>query len=467
MFAPHTDGTGMEFCLLERQPAVRERLTDALTREGLYLSVTARDERALRGILPLLPGPPCLLGGGATRDFLQWLEGRLPAARAEVLWDGQPGLGAVESRSLGATWLEARRTSPAQLASVLRGLAAAAPASTAPGVLPQQPPVLARLSPREREVLSHVAPGADNLTISACLDITERTVRAHVSALYLKVGGENRAQLALRGRELGLWRPSRVERPCVPARWPPDARDVPAADGQVPRSRVHAGPLRSSPGRSRLDAHRTLAHDLRTPLCAMRLNAEPALRTLGEGSAREEAARRLAAILRQVAWMAELVEAQLVRVPAAEVVPVTEFVRVGVERLRPLAEARAARLQEACGGTAAVRVRPALAQQVLANLVVNALEHGPARGDVWVEAGPADGAWVRLRVRDEGPPLSAEAEAEAAARLLRPGEKGAPSRGQGLGLAIAAEAVRAHGGRLWQEPGTPRGNAFSFTLPAA
>jgi signal transduction histidine kinase len=212
-----------------------------------------------------------------------------------------------------------------------------------------------------------------------------------------------------------------------------------------------------------MDAHRSLAHDLKAPLCAMQLNAEAALRTLGEGPGHVDAARRLAAILRQVAWMGELVDAQLLGAPLEEVLPVMELVRVGVERLRPLAEARRATLHQACDGASAVRVRTALVQQVLANLVVNALEHGPAQGSIWVEAGPSDGAWVRLRVRDEGPPLSAE----VAARLMEPGRKGASSGGQGLGLAIAAEAVRAHGGRLWQEPGAPAGNAFAFTLPAA
>jgi signal transduction histidine kinase len=212
-----------------------------------------------------------------------------------------------------------------------------------------------------------------------------------------------------------------------------------------------------------VDDRRSLAHDLKAPLCAMQLQADAALRTLGDGPAHADVARRLAAILRQVAWMAELVDAQLGSAPAAEVVPVTELVRVGVERLRPLAEARRATLHQACEGAAAVRVRPALAQQVLANLVVNALEHGPPRGNVWVEASPVEGAWVRLRVRDEGPPLAPE----VAARLFKPGAKGASSRGQGLGLAIAAEAVRAHGGRLWQEPGAPAGNSFAFTLPVA
>jgi DNA-binding NarL/FixJ family response regulator len=60
------------------------------------------------------------------------------------------------------------------------------------------------LTERERHVLACIATGADNLKIAAMLGITERTVRAHVSSLYRKLRRENRAELALLGRELGL-----------------------------------------------------------------------------------------------------------------------------------------------------------------------------------------------------------------------------------------------------------------------
>lgn len=184
-------------CLLERRRAVRDRLSDALAREGVFLNVTSRDEHALRAILPLLPGPVCLVGGGGSREFLRWLQRDVPGARAVVLGQEETRLAAAEVRALGATWVDAHRASPAHLAELVRAAVAHGPRAG------EGSAVLARLSPREREVLAHVASGADNLTIAACLDITERTVRAHVSALYLKVGGENRAQLALRGRELG------------------------------------------------------------------------------------------------------------------------------------------------------------------------------------------------------------------------------------------------------------------------
>lgn len=60
------------------------------------------------------------------------------------------------------------------------------------------------LSSREREVLACIAGGADNLRISGLLQISERTVKAHVSSLYRKLGQKNRTQLALLARQIGV-----------------------------------------------------------------------------------------------------------------------------------------------------------------------------------------------------------------------------------------------------------------------
>ncbi|MFP2962218.1 response regulator transcription factor [Myxococcus sp. 1LA] len=76
---------------------------------------------------------------------------------------------------------------------------------------PESPPLpgeLGRLTPREREVLGYIAAGADNMTIAASLGITERTVKAHITSIYKKVGSENRTQLAVLGCQLGVQRPA-------------------------------------------------------------------------------------------------------------------------------------------------------------------------------------------------------------------------------------------------------------------
>jgi DNA-binding NarL/FixJ family response regulator len=67
---------------------------------------------------------------------------------------------------------------------------------------------LSRLTSREREVLGYIAAGADNLKIAACLNITERTVKAHITNIYRKLGPENRTQMAMLACQLGIERPA-------------------------------------------------------------------------------------------------------------------------------------------------------------------------------------------------------------------------------------------------------------------
>ncbi len=80
----------------------------------------------------------------------------------------------------------------------------------APSRREPEPIILQSISIREREVLSYVAAGADNLKIAAMLHISERTVKAHVSSLYKKLGSENRTQLALAALQLGVRPPVEV-----------------------------------------------------------------------------------------------------------------------------------------------------------------------------------------------------------------------------------------------------------------
>jgi DNA-binding NarL/FixJ family response regulator len=80
----------------------------------------------------------------------------------------------------------------------------------APSRREPEPVILQSISIREREVLSYLAAGADNLKIAAMLHISERTVKAHVSSLYKKLGSENRTQLALAALQLGVRPPVEV-----------------------------------------------------------------------------------------------------------------------------------------------------------------------------------------------------------------------------------------------------------------
>jgi pimeloyl-ACP methyl ester carboxylesterase/DNA-binding CsgD family transcriptional regulator len=65
------------------------------------------------------------------------------------------------------------------------------------------------LTRRERQILDHIARGHDNAQIAAHLDLSEKTVRNHITAVFAKLGVENRGQAIVAAREAGLGDPSR------------------------------------------------------------------------------------------------------------------------------------------------------------------------------------------------------------------------------------------------------------------
>lgn len=110
---------------------------------------------------------------------------------------------------------------------------------------------------------------------------------------------------------------------------------------------------------------------------------------------------------------------------------------------------------------------PVRVEQVLLNLLTNAVRYSPGGGTITVSARPsAEG--VGVRVRDQGigiPADKLERIFEKFYRVETPQVRGV--RGSGLGLAICKELVEAHGGRIWVESQEGVGSTFSFTLPAA
>jgi signal transduction histidine kinase len=104
-------------------------------------------------------------------------------------------------------------------------------------------------------------------------------------------------------------------------------------------------------------------------------------------------------------------------------------------------------------------------EQVLLNLLSNALRYTPCGGRIALGAKALDEKFVQLSVSDTGPGLSEEDLAHAFDRFYRADKSRArASGGSGLGLAIAKAIITAHGGRIWAENATPQGARFHFTL---
>jgi two-component system sensor histidine kinase BaeS len=111
---------------------------------------------------------------------------------------------------------------------------------------------------------------------------------------------------------------------------------------------------------------------------------------------------------------------------------------------------------------APVDVDPQRVRQVVANLVSNALRHTPEGGRVVVSAAQRQDK-AQVSVADSGSGISAEDLPRVFDRFWQGDRNRAGS--SGLGLAIARELVRAHGGRLWVESSPGQGATFLFTLP--
>jgi signal transduction histidine kinase len=111
-----------------------------------------------------------------------------------------------------------------------------------------------------------------------------------------------------------------------------------------------------------------------------------------------------------------------------------------------------------------VQADPLRLDQVIGNLVSNAIKYTPGGGTVNVEAG-AKGSWVWVRVKDTGPGIPQEMQDKMFEPFVRGGQGKRFPQGMGLGLSIARELVEAHGGRLELESEAGLGSMFTVWLP--
>ena len=144
-----------------------------------------------------------------------------------------------------------------------------------------------------------------------------------------------------------------------------------------------------------------------------------------------------------------------------------------VEFLTPLLDERRQTLDLDLDPAAArARFDPMRVEQVLTNLIGNALKHGRAGGVIRVsshaieteEAAPR--RFVEVVVSDDGPGIAAQYRERIFEPYVRAGE-GSQAGGLGLGLAICRRIVEAHGGTILLTGAPGGGSRFSFTLPAA
>ncbi len=222
----------------------------------------------------------------------------------------------------------------------------------------------------------------------------------------------------------------------------------------------------------RRDFISNVSHELRTPLAALKALTE----TLQAGALEdppaahrflEQMETEVDSLSLMVSELLELSRIESGRVPLnlASTRPI-DIVNPALERLRLQAERTGLTLTVECpDDLPAVLADATRVQQVVVNLLHNAIKFTPSGGQVTVRTAWQEGM-IRFAVSDTGIGIAAEDLPRIFERFYKVDRSRATS-GTGLGLAIARHLIEAHGGRIWVESEVGKGSTFYFTIPLA
>jgi two-component system phosphate regulon sensor histidine kinase PhoR len=220
----------------------------------------------------------------------------------------------------------------------------------------------------------------------------------------------------------------------------------------------------------RRDFISNVSHELRTPLASLKALTE----TLRDGALEDpKAAQRFLgrietevdALTQMATELLELSRIESGQVPLElEKVSPAKLLNSAAERMRAQAERAGVKLTvEAARDMSEVRADPPRLEQVLVNLVHNAIKFTRPCGEVALSA-QAEGNFVRFAVRDSGVGIPEEDLSRIFERFYRV-DRSRSGGGTGLGLSIARHIVEMHGGKIWVESVEGQGSTFYFTIP--
>lgn len=212
------------------------------------------------------------------------------------------------------------------------------------------------------------------------------------------------------------------------------------------------------------------SHELRTPLAVLRSELEVRLldddldgETRALLQSMQEEVERMGTTVDHLLVIARNEEGGLRLSP--ERVSLKTLATSVVGGLAPLVDARGIRASVE-GPEVETFADRARLEQVVSNLLRNAVRHARSNGTVLVSSWRRNGE-VGVSVADDGPGIDPAIAGSIFERFVRAEASDAQgSSGSGLGLAICREIVEAHGGRIWVDRGTAGGASFSFALPS-
>jgi len=222
--------------------------------------------------------------------------------------------------------------------------------------------------------------------------------------------------------------------------------------------------------RLRSDFVANISHELKTPVTAVQGFSET---LLNAGGTSPEDVREFAAIIhREASRLARLIDdlLELSRIesgavrPALEPVDLTELALLVVERHRPAAETAGMVLEGPAAGPVPIRGDPHQLEQMVSNLVDNAIKYGRPGGRVVVGV-TREGREALVVVADDGPGIAAHDVPRVFERFYRGDKSRSPRHpGTGLGLAIVRHVASVHRGTVGVSS-RPGRTVFTVRLP--
>ena len=212
------------------------------------------------------------------------------------------------------------------------------------------------------------------------------------------------------------------------------------------------------------------AHELRTPLAALKTQAQVAL-TVASDERRRNALNLVVAGVdrasRLIDQLLSLARLDAAVAPTGAVIDLARAAREAAADFEAAARERGVQIELRCADGEPPRIvgDDQMLHLLLRNLIENALRHAPRGGRVRVEARLAEGSAV-LTVSDSGPGVPAALRSRIFDRFFR-GDYPGPE-GSGLGLSIVQRVVDLHRGRIRAEPSAELGGlAMTATFPQA
>lgn len=223
----------------------------------------------------------------------------------------------------------------------------------------------------------------------------------------------------------------------------------------------------------RRDFISNVSHELRTPLASLKALTE----TLQEGALEDPpAARRFLgriqtevdALTQMATELLELSRIESGQVPL-ELKPISPFklIQTTAERMKMQAERAGLSIQIDCAPDLPnIRGDMPRLEQVLVNLLHNAVKFTRPGGEITLTASPQQGSFICFLVHDTGVGIPADDLPRIFERFYKI-DRARSGGGTGLGLSISRHLVEAHGGKIWAESVEGRGSTFLFTIPLA